>query len=1231
MAEIAADPNSDSTVLEANQRLSRSRLWQLQRQFFQQQGIRAWSNGTVPHYITSNPFIANAFGKVVFGFLRDWYAIESDRQPASEPQNPAPDRQAPEIDLAPLDFSQPVYILELGAGSGRFAYHFLKQFFATYPQSVLRHLPVKYVMTDFVSQTLDFWQTHPRLQPFVEQGLLDFARFDIETPTPLQLVQSGETLTAETLKNPPIVLANYVFDSIPHDVFAVRDEQLYETLVTLTVPGSDVDLPPADLLERLQIAYADRPIVADYYDNPNLNLLLQTYQQQLTATHVLFPIAALNCLEQLRHWANDRLLLLSADKGDSQPASLKEQESPQIACHGSVSLSVNYHAIAQYVESQGGQALRPDYRPRSLQVCAFLFGQLDYRETRQAYGNTIQTTGPDDFFAIKKIVERHYADLSLKQILGYLRFSRWDAKIFLGCWPALMAQVEAAPEFLQQEVYRAIHQVWNMYYWIDESIDLPLQVSRLLARMGCFAEAIGYLGYSLQLAGETPEKWLHQAACCLHLKQVNEALAAVERALALQPMLEPALALKRDLETDSPAVDADLVLATIDSLFDDADDTQARTLESMANATSADPLTLNFSRLRQTLECCIEGNPPLPLATILQTEPATLSQLGVTFQLSTFERALLLLCLGVELEPNLRALCARIQGDGGKAYVTLGLALAVLPESDWSVLSPQSALHRWQLIRPEPGCVLTQAPLTLDRRILCYLLGKPALVPQLDDLITSLAAGIATALSPAYQAIVQQIVAAWTAVISSGQPLPLVCLVGTDASIDADVAVAACDALGLQLVVLPADALPANPHDLKQLQRHWEREAILSHCALLLDCETGSLANPERQTAIALFLETLSAPAILSSRDNRKPQLRRPLITFEVPPLPQPEAADLWRTCLGDAAAELDGYVDVLASQFKLNPTAIQTLCNQRLIQTPNSNLHTPDILRTQLWDLCRHQARPNLDDLAQRIEATATWDDLVLPDRQRTILKDIEIHLRMRSQVYQTWGFGQKGNRGLGISALFYGESGTGKTMAAEVLAQVCQLDLYRIDLSTVVSKYIGETEKNLRRIFDAAETGGVILLFDEADALFGKRTEVKDSHDRHANIEVSYLLQRMEAYQGLAILTTNLKNSLDKAFLRRLRFMLPFPLPDADARAQIWQRIFPIQTPQQHLDYDKLGQLKIAGGNIRNIALNAAFLAAATNEPVSMSHILQAAQREYLKLEKLLTNEEIEGWDLH
>ena len=229
---------------------------------------------------------------------------------------------------------------------------------------------------------------------------------------------------------------------------------------------------------------------------------------------------------------------------------------------------------------------------------------------------------------------------------------------------------------------------------------------------------------------------------------------------------------------------------------------------------------------------------------------------------------------------------------------------------------------------------------------------------------------------------------------------------------------------------------------------------------------------------------------------------------------------------------------------------------------------------------------------------------------------------------VYETWGFATKGLRGLGISALFSGVSGTGKTMAAEVLANELRLDLYRIDLSAVVSKYIGETEKNLRRVFDAAEEGGAILLFDEADALFGKRTEVKDSHDRYANIEVSYLLQRVEAYRGLAILTTNLKSALDTAFLRRIRFILSFPFPDLEQRAEIWRRIFPNQTPTRALDFAALARLNVAGGNIRNIAMNAAFLAANANEPVSMSHLLRSAQGEYSKLERSLTEGEIRGW---
>jgi SpoVK/Ycf46/Vps4 family AAA+-type ATPase len=199
---------------------------------------------------------------------------------------------------------------------------------------------------------------------------------------------------------------------------------------------------------------------------------------------------------------------------------------------------------------------------------------------------------------------------------------------------------------------------------------------------------------------------------------------------------------------------------------------------------------------------------------------------------------------------------------------------------------------------------------------------------------------------------------------------------------------------------------------------------------------------------------------------------------------------------------------------------------------------------------------------------------------------------------------------------------------LGAEILANELGLDLYRIDLSQVVSKYIGETEKNLRRVFDAAQSAGAVLLFDEADALFGKRSDVKDSHDRYANIEVSYLLQRMEAYRGLAILTTNMKNALDPAFTRRIRFVVQFPFPDTPERAEIWRRIFPEQAPTDGLNAERLAQMNVAGGNIRNIALGAAFFAADTGDPVRMVHVLRAARAEYAKLDRPLTEPEIEGW---
>jgi hypothetical protein len=343
-------------------------------------------------------------------------------------------------------------------------------------------------------------------------------------------------------------------------------------------------------------------------------------------------------------------------------------------------------------------------------------------------------------------------------------------------------------------------------------------------------------------------------------------------------------------------------------------------------------------------------------------------------------------------------------------------------------------------------------------------------------------------------------------------------------------------------------------------------------------------------------------------------------------PIPSPgEQEAQWREVLGETGEGLNGAVRRVTHHFRMGLDGMRSVGTRLQAERHARGGTVPE---GALWDACRAQARPRLDDLAQRIEPQARWDHLVLPMAQREVLRQMAAGVAQRVGVHEGWGFGGGGGRGSGMAALFVGASGTGKTLAAEVVAGEVGLDLYRIDLSQVVSKYIGETEKNLSRVFDAAEEGGAILLFDEADALFGKRSEVRDSHDRYANIEVSYLLQRMETYQGLAILTTNLRGALDPAFLRRIRYLVQFPFPGQAERAEIWRRVFPPEAPTEGLDPERLGRLTAAGGNIRNIALNGAFLAAAANEPIRMGHLLQAARAEYAKLEKPLLQGEVDGW---
>ena len=607
---------------------------------------------------------------------------------------------------------------------------------------------------------------------------------------------------------------------------------------------------------------------------------------------------------------------------------------------------------------------------------------------------------------------------------------------------------------------------------------------------------------------------------------------------------------------------------------------------------------------------------------------SALRKLCQRLHLGPFEVSVLLLCAGAELEATWGPLCAAAQAAPQRTYPTFGLALALFPGAHWSALTPDAPLRRWQLIRLHPDQPLTSSPLRIDERILHYLLGLSYLDETLANRIQIVRS--TAELVPSHRAIAEQIDHLWHGQAKSST-YPAIQLCGSDRAGKQAIAAAACQQLGLRLYSLSTFLLPSQSQELQRFIQRWRRESLLTRSALLIDDDGAVLEGAaNHQAALTHALESLPGPVFVSTRDRRPPN-HRVVITFDIGSPTAQEQRRLWQISLGATANQLNGYIDALVSQFDLTaPTvaAIGRSVAQTSGQNGNGEEMGGELVKQQIWAACRSQAQPRMADLAQPITTRAHWDDLVLPNEQKIVLQEIAAHVRQRATVYDRWGFGGDTGRGLGISALFAGASGTGKTMAAEVLALELQLDLYRIDLSAVVSKYIGETEKNLRRVFDAAEMGGAILLFDEADALFGKRSEVKDSHDRHANIEVSYLLQRMEAYRGLAILTTNLKDALDQAFLRRLRFTVRFPFPDAVQREEIWRRVFPKTVPMEGLNPEKLARLNVAGGNIRNIALNAAFLAADAGESVQMKHLLEASRSEYIKLEKPLIDAEIKGW---
>ena len=599
-----------------------------------------------------------------------------------------------------------------------------------------------------------------------------------------------------------------------------------------------------------------------------------------------------------------------------------------------------------------------------------------------------------------------------------------------------------------------------------------------------------------------------------------------------------------------------------------------------------------------------------------EREASPCQRLTAAFGLSAFELDIVLLCAAVEADPESREMVAACHRDATGPYPTFQLALDHLREPRWDALLPHGPLRRWKLIEVWDGTLLLTARLSIAEPVLHFLMGRQCLDERLSGMLTRVEQP--RALPSCYQSATLRLAA-----LLAREPAAGACaqLCGSATRGKRSVAAAACAAVGLRLFEIP----PAQATTVLagQTLALLERDAALNGFALLLHVDDG---KPADWASASQFVDSFAGPVIVTGDAVLEPRRRSVERIAVERPAPADQLA-LWDFALGGDAVVPAAQLERVASQFSLDCETILRggdAVRERVRDGELSEAAAGDLL----MEFCRADSRSALRSLAQAIEAKAGWNDIVLPESSLEVLRAIAAQVRQQGRVLDSWGFAQQTTRGLGISALFHGLSGTGKTLAAEVLARDLKLDLFRIDLSQMVSKYIGETEKNLRTLFDAAENTGAILLFDEADALFGKRSEVRDSHDRYANIEVSYLLQRVESYRGLAILTTNMRAALDAAFLRRISFFVNFPFPDQQQRRGIWQRMFPPQTPCEGLDFDKLSRLNLPGGNIRNIALNAAYIAADRQEPVRMEHLLIASRRECAKIERPLTAAETGAW---
>lgn len=624
----------------------------------------------------------------------------------------------------------------------------------------------------------------------------------------------------------------------------------------------------------------------------------------------------------------------------------------------------------------------------------------------------------------------------------------------------------------------------------------------------------------------------------------------------------------------------------------------------------------------------------------------TLSEL---FNLDPFEIDVLLIGLALELDLKYEKIYSYLQNDVTKKQPAVDLALNLLcPTIEAKIMarsyfSPAASLLKNNLIylagkevnrSPEDQHSVISAFIKVDDRIIDFLLGFDEPDSRIRNFSNLMKAKNSFENLILPEDLISRLQDSVNWHIVNKIPLKFLfkgpCGSGRKATAEA-----ICREAGNNLLIVDSKALSGSRFP--EIAGLVLREALLQESAIYLDNFDTLAADKEAESSMKKFLHALRVfPNCVFLAGNWPPEQKEGLqqslmdglvnygfLPFSFPCPPYSLRKKLWEASLeGNFSLAENEDLKGLASKFRFTGGQIKdAVCTAKeLAKAKNPDF--PALSAGILYESCKIQSNQKLSTLAVKINPQYNWRDIILPEYTLEQLKEVCGFVRYRDTVYSDWGFEKKLSLGKGLNVLFSGPSGTGKTMAAEILASETQLDLYKIDLSCVVSKYIGETEKNLSQIFKEAETSNAILFFDEADALFGKRSEVKDAHDRYANIETAYLLQKMEEHEGTVILASNFRKNMDDAFLRRLHFTIEFPLPDEKYRELIWKHTFPAETPLgDEVDFSFLSKFKLTGGNIKNIALSASFLAADGTGKVGMEHIIRATKREYQKIGKLYT----------